>query len=463
MSFFPTQPLFVGIEISPSFIRVAALRRKKKGWIIEQLKEFSPPETLSSLPPEALIATAFPSREVLVRSLYIQLKQNKDIEAALAFQVEPLLPYPPDAGIVEHLIVSKGESGTLLTVLAVRKDHLQHHLDSLKPLSIDPEKVVCSPLALTSLTQVLPQNKAPFFILHIGEKEGTVAFIEKNKLLTARSLEIQEDFLFEIQKSILAISAAYKTKIANSILLFGNSALADSIQQETGKTVVLPSNSQLSISPDKLLQFGYAIGVALSAADEANTHFRKKEFSHRHPWKRHKKLLVTYFLLIGALFASFAVLENTVLSNQERNILQKKQALFAIEEKSESNRPSEIAQMEKEILSRPNTFPLLPGVPKVSDFLAWLSTHTEIDEQLIHIENIHYAMIKRPDFSKKNDRYQVRVEIELKAQNPSVAQLFYEALNKPNSFVDSKREIEWKAGRGKYQTSFYLKDKTRYL
>ena len=65
--------------------------------------------------------------------------------------------------------------------------------------------------------------------------------------------------------------------------------------------------------------------------------------------------------------------------------------------------------------------------------------------------------------TKKGEKYQVKVDLEMVAPTPKMARELHTALITPNDFVDPKAEVKWAASRGKYQTSFYLKDKTAYL
>ena len=127
--------------------------------------------------------------------------------------------------------------------------------------------------------------------------------------------------------------------------------------------------------------------------------------------------------------------------------------------------------LDKELQSSPDTFPLLPNVPRVSDVLAWLSTHPVLSGKNspgapvsppIQIESFNYTMIKRPEQTKKQEKYQVKVEFEFTTSTPKQAREFHDALIAPNDFVDPKGEIKWSSNRGKYRTSFFLKDKTTY-
>jgi type IV pilus assembly protein PilM len=126
--------------------------------------------------------------------------------------------------------------------------------------------------------------------------------------------------------------------------------------------------------------------------------------------------------------------------------------------------------ISKELQSNPDLFPLQPNVPRVSDFLAWLAQHSKVidPEQpesppLITLESFSYNMIKRPDMTKRQEKYQVKVEMEFDAANSRAAREFHDALLSPNPFIDPKGDVKWMTtSQGKYKATFFLKDKTVY-
>src|SRR5262249_22530695 len=86
--------------------------------------------------------------------------------------------------------------------------------------------------------------------------------------------------------------------------------------------------------------------------------------------------------------------------------------------------------LQKEIQSSPDTYPLLPNVLTVSDLLAWLFIHPNVVERdpkmheikpLLELENVSYTMVKRPEQTKKQEKYQVKVELEFSADTPKAA------------------------------------------
>lgn len=259
----------------------------------------------------------------------------------------------------------------------------------------------------------------------------------------------------------------------------------------------LETKDGIELNQNLLKKFAIAIGSALTALtkypDPIN--FRQDEFSYPEPWKRFKGSLIIFgaasFLLSLLIFLfgiaylgyhedlakekytqtladmqkSYQGFEKTY---QEKYLLKKGENLEEIptpKDLSIQDISDRLDVLEKEVQAQPDLFPLLPNSPLVSDTLAWLSTHPKMisEEGSIKIETFSYQMSKRPDMAKKGEKYQVKVDLEISAPTPKMAREFHTALISPNDFVDPKGEVKWSSNKGKYQTSFFLKDKTIYL
>jgi type IV pilus assembly protein PilM len=260
---------------------------------------------------------------------------------------------------------------------------------------------------------------------------------------------------------------------------------------------------QNHVSFEDKLCYAEAIGLAINSlpSQKEPIDFRLGEFSYAHPWKRIVKPLAAYFVCMLLLSLVFYFFSQDLLRLEQNEIKRNYVDLLAGMGKSydqfetafsaKNPAAAEMTQgdiipivhlnlddlqermnfLQKDIQSTPDTFPLFANVPRVSDVLAWLSQHPAVlsadeggtPEQRLKLENLSYMMIKRPDLSKKQEKYQVKIELEFSTPIPKWAREFHDALITPNDFVDPKGEIKWNANRGKYKTSFYLKDKTSYL
>lgn len=314
-----------------------------------------------------------------------------------------------------------------------------------------------------------------------------------------------ETMRLEIKRAVFSLSKQAKAQPLKELLIAGTGALiphlASSLAQDLEMKQIFPRQELLSsLTMGQILNFAVPIGAAINglpiAKDAVN--FRQEEFAYPHPWKRLKNPLILYTCLSLALAFALYLFGQSYLSYRQDQLRQSYIGLLTVlnkpyetfEKEYEAKHPfykgpeNEIAApqdlndkallervqyLEKELQSTPELFALLPNVPKVSDVLAWLnslpvfsSKKNRTDAQGIQIESFDYTLVKRPEQSKKKERYQVKIEIELTSSTPKQAREFHDALIAPNDFVDPKGEVKWNSSHGRYRTSFFLKDKTIY-
>ncbi len=513
---------------------------------------------LDSLLQNHLIVTSINSQDVLVRTLEIKVNKAKDIDAVLAFQAEPLLPYPTDNALLDKILLSKEGADTKLSLFSVRKDYLAQHLQQWHALHIEPEVVSAAPHALALFAKYFAPTENLCYVLHLDWNQSLCALVDQGKLIAAQTstkginslldVLIQEqgpdinaarqqlnDSQFmaaydspafknaldalrvSIMRPIYALAKQIKTQEVSHILVTGPGAavpeLAATVCRSLNKTLMpLDDAPAFGMSAPELQKYALPIGEALSAlpTNMEQINFRQQEFIFPAPWKRLKKPIITYIALCLALTLALILFGHAYLHYQEGNIRQQYLDLlsgmnrsytqFEGEFTSKTLQPQELATgetlspadltpadinsrlqyLEKGILAIPQIYPLQPNVPLVSDVLAWLSTHPsfaaksqESQENTdsadnnallpsLKIESLHYAMVKRPEPTKKQEKYQVKIELEFSSPTPKMAREFHDALIAPNDLVDAKAEIKWNSNKDRYRTSFYLKDKTIY-
>lgn len=460
---------------------------------------------------DSLIITSLSSHETLIRSLEVKLKKNSDVDAVLKFQAEPLLPFPLDKGVIDRIFLGPSTDGTLLTILAARKDHLEKHLNLWSSQRIEPEAVTSEAAALVCFANTFYGSDQPYLAVHLGKNYATCVLIKNKKLIAAQACLTAEADPEQTKLDILRTWAALEKKIKGievaEILFTGScnpeNKLYEMLLAHCQKASRLPDpRDGFDLSPELLQKYAIPLGAALSGLPNHQDpiNFRNEEFIYPHPWKRYKKPLAAYLSLCLVLSSAFYFFGNAYIGYQEDEIRKEYVSLlgtmnktyphfeneylakFPSEKRGEEDRlipPKELSQeeilgriqyLQKEIQSTPDMFPLLPMVPRVSDVLAWLSNHPQVVkktedgsiEKLIQLESFNYLMVKRPEQTKKQEKYQVKVELEFSTATPKLAREFHDALIAANPIVDPKGEVKWSSNRGKYRTSFFLKDKTLY-
>ncbi len=394
--------------------------------------------------------------------------------------------------------------------LAVFAKHFCQSPDAHYVLHIGIRQVLCIVVENGNLicSSTLP-NGLEGILLEIARNNKTNQFSAYQGL---SGIDIGQEFLktplealrISVTRAIYALTKQYKGKNIASILITGAGAnipkLPEWLIEPSGK-VLLTAREDLvkNINREDLNLYSIPLGTALSVLPLGyqRVNFRQGTLSYPAPWKRIKQPLILYCFLCLALSIALTIFGRSYINHQESLAKLEYLNLLEIMNKPYSEFEKEFAQkhtavsaqdhipqidqltnedlqlrlqfLEKEIQSTPHTFPLQPNVPLVSDVLAWISSHpnfvgdrTDKKAPSLEIESFTYTVVKRPEPSKKQEKYQVKIELEFSSPSPKMAREFHDALIAPNKMVDPKAEIKWNSVEGKYRTSFYLKDKTFY-
>src|SRR5688572_223891 len=70
------------------------------------------------------IVVGLPSGRVTFRNLHVPTKDRKDIQAAVAFELEDDLPFELDESVFDHSILSQGPEGTHLHIAATLRKYV---------------------------------------------------------------------------------------------------------------------------------------------------------------------------------------------------------------------------------------------------------------------------------------------------------------------------------------------------
>lgn len=542
---FISSPTSIGLERTSSNIKGACVETGRKKPALIRLFTLRP--EIDNVKPlytdYPVIATGLGGRDVLVRSLHLPLTKEKDIQEALAFQAEPLLPYPIDQAYLAYQVISKTSENTDLTLLAVRKEAMEAHLEPWRALQIEPEKIGCVSSALCEFGKAYLPAVKTCLILHIQSQGMTCVLMKDGKLwasfaqsegiellLDAQAKEgidclpqTEEEWQAveqrksgylaealkrlekEVTKMGYALAKECKKETIEGIVITGEAAewggLSSMLIQNLGLPL-LTCEPASDYASKELLSYAVPIGLALGSLLDGSQSidFRQQECTYPYPWRRMKVLVGMYFASVLLLAFAFYFFGQQYLHYQENHLKQTYIDLLTgmnkshedfevafvlknptahepfngeipkIEQIPKEDLMLRLAFLQKELQATPDSFPLFANIPRVSDVLAWLNQHPAVisidkdgnREVRMQIENFNYTMLKRPQQGKKQEKYQVKVELEFSSPTPKWAREFHDALIAPNDWIDAKGEVKWNSNRGKYKTSFFLKDKTVY-
>lgn len=477
-------------------------------------------QELSKTAKHPCVVSALPTQDVLVRSLTVPLGCAKEVDEVLAFQLEPILPFPVDEAVFDRYHLKHGDNSTELSILATQKSQLNSHLEVLQGQSVESEIVSTVPSALAAFADSYCPTEPPLTIVHLGSNEiccvlaqgakvlachrvtqGTGSYIDAS--LWCEEVEVElEPLRSQLVLAILALNKQFKGAVADEILLCGPGTKNPQLVSFLLSKIRRPAATcETPESDTPYLELAVPIGLALSAMkkEDAQINFRQEEFSYPRPWKRIQTPLLAYFALCLGVSAALFLAGQAQIRHSEAAVKQEYLALlatlhktpesveqdyfaastgskldadldhFSIEALSTGEIRDRADFLEDSLSETHEGFPLQPNLPAVSDVLAWLSSHPKVvmdtganPKALISIEHFSYQMLKRPEKNRKTERYQVKVEMEFSTDNPTLAREFHDALIEANAIIDPKAEVKWSTNRGRYKTSFYLKDRTNY-
>lgn len=456
----PTATFPLGLEQDGKLLRGALLTHGKGQAVIERLftapLEIVEPVEACTLAPlltlhpplprdrqrRALHITAIPTEQILIRPLELKLKKAKDIDAVLAFQAEPLIPYPVENAIIDRWILGTVEDTTTISVVSVRKDYLQEHIAFFDSIKLEPEVVSCAPAGLAAFAKHVAGTSEPTFVVHLARKTVSCCLVEDGKALAAHSIPGGAEALLEatrglskeqiaqidfakmtreagdaivsametlrqsLVRTVFALTKQSRGKEIKSVLLTGEGAtlgnLAAHIAQLFKKDlVVLPKGNNLAHSEEEILTFALPIGLAYTALPLAASldqiNLRQNDFSYPNPWRRLKKPMAIY--LTGALSLALAILMvgGVVHSNQEHHI--KEEYLNLLKVTGKSYRSFELEMAGKtptsELLAPPPAIPLKNLTPaEIEARLNTLQTQLESAPDIFPLQ---------PDIPKVSD------------------------------------------------------------
>ena len=500
-----------GVDIRDECVRAALLTVKRGKPALEALTM-----TEGAQLQKQLVVTAVATEVCLVRPLHLSLSKDKDIDAVIAFQAEPLLPYPVDEAIIDWVKLKQDREGSDITVIAAKKEHVAAHIAACEKEGFEPEVVAAVPSALAAFSAFFVEAHTPHFVVDIGDKRSTCALVHQGKLIAAQECLVGyssdeagwELLCREVMKVLFSLAKQAYSDDLSELLITGvggaDSALVDKLcRMWEGELLLYRSRTHFPDQAEELAPYAVAIGLALTvlplAAEQVN--FRQGALIYPHPWKRLKKPLALYFVAVLALAWAASLFGHAYLGYRYDQLKERYGDLLAqlhkpyeqFESEYQRKYPearsgsdgevlslkeltlpelySRLELLDKEVKGLPDPIALYPNVPRVSDVLAWLSTHPNVTlagesgsrtDAPIQIESFAYTMVERPEEKKKQSRYRVKVEIEFSSPTPKLAREFHDSLIVPNPIVDPKGEVKWSSSRGKYRTAFMLRDKTAY-
>ncbi len=453
---------FIGIVLEKEEFRVAVVKKDKKTIAVETCAP-SNVKLFYNLPPfhtgkEVQIVSGLSGSDLFVRKIHLPLTEKRKILATLPFQMETLIPFPAEQAVICLALKALSKQMTSVSILATVKDTLNAHLSSFQDLGIQPDVVSCYPAALIRFARWQFPSENRILSFHMTENTILCVLSEAGELILSQTLTVDlNDPTLELDKLCIFLKQKGVIDDHTPWLMSGHMDLSETIQ----KIFLGPKLNA------NRTDYAIPIGLALDrvASDEASVQFCKAEFLPERTEKTRQKRALTYlgFCLGSALLLAIG---GSFLASKKQSILAlrlnqyhpSKTAISSIDQMRE-----QLIEWETSLNKNKVSFAFLPTVPKVSDVLAWISTHPALttedggQKEGIAIKSMHYQLVKYPKIGESSSPYTAQLELEFSSEAPRGARDFHEALLKGDQIVNAKKEIKWQAQHPAYRTSFELK------
>lgn len=195
----------MGLDVGDRFIKAVAVARTIRGGIQVEYcaarrrgAEEEPADAVAALfaEHEALrnlpCITALPAREFSFRDLTFPFRDKKKIRQALPFEIEPLLPVPMEAMLVDYLLANAAGEARVLAA-AVPRETVQGRLDLLRGHVRDVVVLDVEAVPLTA-SFVSRQAGADYdLLLDVGARRTVALFIKDRSLFQIRNHVLRMD------------------------------------------------------------------------------------------------------------------------------------------------------------------------------------------------------------------------------------------------------------------------------
>ncbi len=459
----------LGVHREGSTLNVALIHLDKKEIKIDLLRSFDadvkPLYILEAVLEgrSPAIVSGLEASEICIREIPFKISNKRAILASLPFQAEACIPYPLDEAILLPSFYPQKEKQTLVNIISTSAPSLEKHLKSLKEVwDIDPDITSSLPNAIKRFCDfTYPEIKTCVFF-HLGKEKSFIGIKITSRITLSKTLKwgsvqfekSQDSCIKDLSRMIEFLKT--KENTPSHLILTGEkcSRLKEALEAEFE---VL----------DKEAEHALPIGLALEGLyqDERTAQFRQGRFCPEKTTKKRKKTLLSYASVCLAMTLFIWGASHLALNKKEQ-ALETQLNSFSAELKidtSSKNLEEKIFAIEKKLSKEKALFSYVPLVPKVSDVLAYLSTHPALaakgEEEGINIKNFEYALVKYPKLGSSTDPYKAKVSIEFTSGSQKMAREFREALTHDKVFIDPKEEVIWKVSPEGYFASFHLNPK----
>jgi type II secretion system protein L len=432
----------LGLDIKPNGVSAILVTGSMKGNQIEAhayipyAGQISDPQTMENSIGEAITAisetmdlsgsicvASIPPDRIMYRHIQVPFKDEKKIGQILPFELEPLLPVPPEDIILtfQSFQLSDHRDRTELITASVEQSTLSSYLNILESHGIDPEIVTAGGYALAQYMFGLPDMPENWILLDIGSHNGSICIVMSGQICFLRSFPLNlsdaaaiPSICSSVEHTLSAFEDTFEMDVRfDCLFLSDNFLLDDSFYGEAERILGIPvkrlnllnhPHVPIGQRPDSTVEqnrFDGALALALlDVSGIKGFNFRQGPFAYKKQWVENKKNLMTSgiilaFVMILAFFNVYIDIRG--MEKQVARLDGEIRALFqtAFPDDRRIVDPRQQMQMKlKEIRKQSINAGNIKGSIRMVDMLNAISTHVpketdvEFTQMLMGADNI---------------------------------------------------------------------------
>lgn len=266
--------------------------------------------------------TCINRRFATVRYLELPSIDKEEIKQMVKFQVGKFLPYPIEELIIGVQLMAKYDNFSQIMVVVVHKDIVNKHINILKRINLEPDKILFSSQAIFNSCYNSQYQDSSMAIIDIGSLSTEIDFINKNRLSFSRSTTLNLDTNWEenLINEIKISMEVYKNEIKNAkdipkIILSGNinelknldKKLTNEldvnveINQPLKRLIITPKLRKMYRLVDENPQLATVIGLVLTDKEDEVIDLLPEDIKGYKKQKERRKNLVLTLILISLL------------------------------------------------------------------------------------------------------------------------------------------------------------------
>lgn len=135
------------------------------------------------------ILTTIPSTHLITRNIELPDLEKKELEEALKWELDDVLPYSADETTFDYIITGREEETVNILLIAAKNETVDQYKEPFIDLGIEPDVINIQPMALISLLSYQNKLEVPAAIIDFGHQGTRVILADKDNLYLTRTID----------------------------------------------------------------------------------------------------------------------------------------------------------------------------------------------------------------------------------------------------------------------------------